>query len=319
MLIDFAQAHAKWLVGKSENIRWVFEPVNLQNPLAGKHLASHQIFSNNALGVAVYLRNEIADDGKAVAVFSALKLSFSHKAGARYLLNNDPEKVSLSLDIGGVRQLYTWLQGSTDTFRVEIARKGAPPKAIYGFRLKGGQFSRVLKASATLGCGKQVIVDVGLGYGDLFALSMYCVGFAKLLYPAIDSQVIERLLTIPGESVGLKHSESEPELFPHAKTFSVDDLPTMPSPEHSQPLEAMRNTRGLELRAVATPPDAGLIRAQKAIFAVGINKWPQKCRSVIEYIQSGATLEAMDRLIKAGNAGDFTEWNRIAVFCQNNQ
>ncbi|MNG16745.1 hypothetical protein D3C84_1006830 [compost metagenome] len=60
-------------------------------------------------------------------------------------------------------------------------------------------------------------------------------------------------------------------------------------------------------------PTPSILKQQKAIYAVAMQKWPKKNLATIEYIQEVATPEAMDRLIKAGNAGDFSEWDKIAA------
>jgi hypothetical protein len=52
-------------------------------------------------------------------------------------------------------------------------------------------------------------------------------------------------------------------------------------------------------------------RTKKAVFAVGKNQWPAKDIQTIQYIQESSDIASMDRLIKAGNAGDFTEWDKI--------
>lgn len=317
MLIDFTAVHSQYLIGSSDRGKWVFAPANPRNPMAGRYLASAQVFSNNALGVAIYLRNEIDDAGAAVAVFTGLKLSFSNKINGRYALNNDPDKVSITLDVAGVRHLYTWLQGGSHSFHHEVVRQGAAPKVINGYRTSGGQFSHTLRIMTTGHSGKPAKVDVGLGVGDVFTLSMYCIGYAKLLFPSIDGGLIDKLLLVPSGEGEAHHAGGVATNLPHAGTSGAGThlyAPGRPTPA-DEAAPVLGHGGGapspIEIRE-DTPPTPDLMRAQKAIFAVGVNKWSRRNRSVIEFIQANATAEAMDRMIKAGNRGDFSEWDRLA-------
>lgn len=308
MLVDFAEYHARHLVSRKAGDQWLYDPVNPRNPHNGKHVASRQIFSNNALGVALYVRNQLDSEFRAVGVFTALKLSFSRKVEGTYLLNKDEKHLSLALDIHGVRQLYTWVQGIQQTFRSEIVKPGTPPKSITGYRMQSGQFPHSLKAIGHTSSGEQAIIDVGLSDGDLFTLAMYCIGYCKLLYPSIDGAVIERLLAIPQIAAARGEGGGTEEKFVHAQTSdSHADIPETVSPPRSS-VEQME----LERRPDEMIPTTLMLRAQKAIFAIGMQKWPKKNRAAIEYIQDVATHAAMDRLIKAANTGDFTEWDKIA-------
>lgn len=308
MLVDFAEFHAKHLVVRRVGEAWLYEPVNPRNPHSGKHLASHQIFSNNAMGVALYVRNQLDSNFNAVGVFTALKLSFSRKIDGNYLLAKDDNHISVALDIHGVRQLYTWVTGNQLTFRTEVIKPGSKTKALIGYRMQSGQFPHALKVLGESSTGTQVIIDVGLSDGDLFTLAMFCIGFCKLLYPVIDGSVIERLLAIPLVSVVPEEGGGN-EKFVHAQAF--EQAPSWQPTNIAQSNSAKAAPR-LEQRPDEMTLTAAILNQQKAIFAVGMQKWPQKNRATIEYIQEVATPEAMDRLIKAGNAHDFSEWDRIA-------
>lgn len=306
MFIDFAGFHARHLVSRRVGNQWLYEPVNPQNPYSGKHLSSHQIFSNAALGVALYVRNQFDPDDQAVGVFTALKLSFSRKVDGSYLLAKDKQHTSVSLDLHGVRQLFTWVQGKQQTFRAEIVKPGSHPKSVSGYRMQDGQFPHALKVIGHTSNGEQVAIDVGLSDGDLFILSMYCVSYCMLLYPSIDGSVIERLLAIPQVTGG--EGTHTVEKFAHAQTFdSAEDL-------HIEAVSksSANASLALEQRPVDQLPSAEIKKQQRAIYAVGMSKWPQRNLAAIEFIQESATQEAMDRLIKAGNAGDFSEWDKIA-------
>lgn len=305
VLIDFEGFHAKHMVSKAVGNQWLYEPVNPRNPFSGKHLSTHQIFSNAALGVALYVRNRFDHDDQAIGVFAALKLSFSRKVDGRYLLAKDEQCTSISLDIHGVRQLFTWVQGKHQSFHAEIVKPGSHPKSVSGYRMESGQFPHALKVIGHTTNGDRVSIDVGLSDGDLFTLSMYCVAYCKLLYPSIDASVIERLLVIPEIRAGEGNQMAE--RFAHAQTS--DSAEDFQDETHSKP---SGNGQILEQRASDQLPNAEIKKQQKAIYAVGMSKWPQRNIATIEFIQESATQAAMDRLIKAGNAGDFSEWDKIA-------
>ncbi len=300
MLIDFAKAHHEYLQGWSENGCWVFKVANPTNPLAWKHLASHQIFSNNALGLAIAVRNDVTDKGAAKAVFTSLRMNFSSKVGGRYPLKNDPSKVSLTLGIESVRYLYSWLRGHQPTFRYDLIRKGETPKSLYGFR-SDSHFTHMLRVSTSTSDGSTHQIDVGLDAGHTFAIVMFCVGFAQLLYPSFSSQLIAEHLLIDHKDIAAgKGSQESPENHSHANTIG--------GPTYDRDVQGGTQAHSMP----ATSPERQ--KAQKAIYAVGMNKWDRKDLQVIEYIQQSAASDVMDRLIKAGNRGDFTEWERLRSF-----
>lgn len=293
MLIDFTAVHERFLKGRKEGGCWIFTPVNPDRPVSGIHLSSYQVFSSNAVGLGLYLRNEFDGDGRAIKVFAGLKLLFSHKVHNKYLLAKDENRISLTLDIGAVRPFYAWLIGSQPGFLYDLVRPGSSPMQISGFE-SDLTFPLTLRAAEFSQNGGYRKIDVGLSDTDIFHLQMHCLALAKLLYPSIsDTAIVQHLL--PRRS-----SQREPAHQPagQAPTDSVVDISAsqaLPGPE-------------ARLEQGEGPSKE---RMSLAIFGVGKNKWPAKDIQTIKYIQDYSTPEAMDRLIKAGNSGDFTEWDRI--------
>ncbi len=300
MLIDFKAEHIQYLKGRPSDSGWVYTPANPKMPAKGKYLAAHQVFSNNALNAAIYIRNDVNSAGEAISVHTALRLTFSHKAKGRYLLNDDPDKLSLNLGLGAVRELYRWLSEQQPRLEYEIVRASASPKRLQGFTLQDGQFARMLTAtefdSEAVGT---LTIQVGLSDDDVIHLQFYCLGYAKLIYPTFTDVAILQLLKAPASSTNLA---SNPFPVSHAKS---DNL--------AAPQRTQDDDRGM---AEDEPDPVRLERCRKAIYAVGMQRW-KGSRDVIEFIQDSAPIAQMDRLIKDGNAGEFTEWNRIADMFKN--
>ncbi|WGK63365.1 hypothetical protein QAO71_17640 (plasmid) [Halopseudomonas sp. SMJS2] len=300
MLIDFSAAHRTYLQGRSENGQWVFNRANPNNPHAWKHLASHQIFSNNALGIAIAVRNTISDSGAATAVFSGLRLSFSSKVGGSYPLMQDPGKISVTLGIEAARYLYSWLRGFQSSFRYDVTRRGKVPMSIVGFA-SDSHFTHTLKATTKADDGTYAHIDVGLNAGDTFTMSMFCVGFAQLLYPSFSSELVANHLLITCPVPQIAGQANPDHSLSHANDFPATGQGT--------------SQTEMDQHGVASQEHA---KAQKAIYAVGMNKWERRNLQVIEYIQQTASTEVMDQLIKAGNRGDFSGWEKLeALFTHN--
>ncbi|MHC5195122.1 hypothetical protein ACYSUW_15305 [Pseudomonas frederiksbergensis] len=295
MLIDFAAAHEQYLKGRLEDGVWVYNAVNPSKPESGIHLSTHQVFSNAGLGVALYIRNEVDEASRAVKAHSGLKLVFSHKVHGRYLLAKDKDRISLTLDIGACRHLYAWLIGAQPGFTHDLVRSGANPRQISGFETDRA-FPLTLRATEfSPGEGHRQI-DVGLSDTDIFHIQMHCVALARLLYPAMsDTALVHHMLPrkAPARAVVSGLNEAEATDTDHGQFIQEPTAPSMPT----QPAP------------IVTAPDVA--RIKKAVFGVGKNQWPEKDIQTIQYIQENSTVEAMDRLIKAGNSGDFTEWDRI--------
>ncbi|WP_409287007.1 hypothetical protein [Pseudomonas guariconensis] len=290
MLVNFEEFHQRYFQGRKCNDIWIFESVNPERPKAGVQLSTHQVFSSSgALAVALYVRNEINAAGAAIRVHAGLKLQFTRKVDGTYLLHRDPERISVVLDIGDVQKLYSWLSGNQSRLYVEAIRPGRARKNLRGFE-SDQAFALALKADEFDGAGGIRSILIGLSEADVFHLQMHCVGLAKLLYPSLSDTVVLAHLQ-PRKARTEYHCSAE------RSGAKVDG----DRPSQAGPIDAIRHG------ASASP---SLEKRRKAVYAVGMNKWPRRDIATIEEIQAGPE-EAMDRLVKAGNAGDFVEWDRI--------
>lgn len=297
MLIDFESVHATYLKGSMAAGTWAFSPVNAANPKVGMNLSTFQVFSNAGLGVAVYLRNSVDDANVAIKVHVGLKLVFSRKQEQSYLLFNDDQRITMTLDVGGVRALYAWLAGDNSRFEYEIARPGAPKKLMTGFETDQ-TFPLTLRASESDLNGGSRMISVGLSDSDIFHIQLHCLALAKLLYPCISDAAL-----IAHMKPRVRAQENS---IPSERTDA--GIHVEPSPA----LTTQATVAERKSQAVAKP-GLTIDQCKRAVYGVGKSKWPRKDIETIEYIQGGS-VEAMDRFVKAGNAGDFTEWERIYNF-----
>lgn len=293
LLIDFAAVHERYLKGRKEGLHWVFTPVNPETPVSGIYLSSYQVFSSNAVGLGLYLRNDVDAEGRAVKVFSGLKLLFSHKVHNKYPLAKDENRISLTLDIGAVRSFYAWLIGAQPGFQYDIVRPGASPKQISGFE-SDLVFPLTLRATEFSPSTGHRLIDVGLSDTDIFHCQMHCIALAKLLYPSVsDTAIVQHLV---------------PRVKFNAHAFALPSVADSAGKPDEQDPSSTAAEPGIRRERAEKPSNEQMARA---IYGVGKNKWPAQDIQTIKYIQESSTPEAMDRLIKAGNSGDFTEWDRI--------
>lgn len=297
MLIDFEFVHATYLKGSMAAGKWAYSPVNAENPKAGMNLSTFQVFSNAGLGVAVYLRNSVDDANVAIKVHVGLKLVFSRKKEQSYLLFNDDQRITMTLDVGGVRALYAWLAGETSRLEYEIARPGAPKKLMTGFETDQA-FPLTLRASESDLNGGSRMISVGLSDSDIFHIQLHCLALAKLLYPCISDAAL-----LAHMKPRVRAQEASITSEPFMAGTSVETPPMT----GTQPPVAERKPQ-----AVAKP-GLTIDQCKRAVYGVGKSKWSRKDIDTIVYIQGGS-VEAMDRFVKEGNAGDFTEWERIYKF-----
>lgn len=287
MLFNFAEKHQQFLVAREREGVWSYTPVNPCNPKAGIYLSNHQIFSNAALGAGIYLRNEL-NAGIPVKVHAGLKLLFSKPVDGRFALHNDPDHISLTLDLGGVLPFYQWLSGDISTLRYDEPRRGTKHyRMLTGFQA-GLAFELTLRATlADSVTGATRKIDVGLSGVDIFHLRTHCVGLAKLLYPTMSDDLLTTHLR--------KRSGS----MERAAAVTADQQQPLPGDDLDAP------PSGVQSAPNRTPKDCS-----RAVYGVGMGKWPRRHLPTIEFIQS-QSVEQMDALIRAGNAGDFSGWDRI--------
>ncbi|KIL03070.1 hypothetical protein [Stutzerimonas nitrititolerans] len=288
MLINFVEKHRQYLIAQEqEDGCWAYTPVNPDNGNAGIYLSNHQIFSNAALGLGVYLRNEM-NSGAAVKVHAGLKLLFSRAVNGRFALHNDPGHISITLDIGGVIPFYQWLSGDTATLRYEEPRRSREHyRMLTGFQA-GQTFEMTLRASLTDGTtGDMRTIEVGLSSADIFHLQAHCVGLAKLLYPTLSDELLTTHLR---RRVGALQAAQSAVSAGHPTPTLIDGVTIQAQAENG--------------------PRRDPAKCSRAVYGVGMGKWPRRHLPTIEFIQS-QSVEQMDTLIKAGNSGDFSGWDSI--------
>lgn len=280
MIIDFEDAHSRYLVARRDGSDWCYVPVN-ESKKAGLHLCSHQVFSTNGLGMALYLRNSYTNE-KATRVHTSVKLRFSNKVDGEYLLAKDKYGISVELSIGAAGMLYDWLTYGESRFRYEVPTPSGATKALEGFVTEDGTpILRISEYRSHEGWNK---IDVTLDSEACFHLKMHCIALGRLLYPTLGSDAVIACMRPQRRPAGWgKDSESNP----------------------------TTQTPGQTIKPAQVSSDVAAGR-RKGVFAVGINKWPAKRRDVIEHIQHNYNPDDHDRLIKSGNAGDFSEWDKIA-------
>jgi hypothetical protein len=290
--INFEELHTQFLKGSKTPHGWLYTPANPSKPGADLYVASYQAFSNNALSISLLIRNTFDRDGNATAAAPLVSLAFSHRHKGRYLLSSDPDKVVIPIYLEQAIQLFAMLRGRSPSVHIEIVRPGVPPKYLKGFPSSGAMSRFNLKAFTTDEDDAHYSVDMALAPEHVFQLQAYLIALGKLMHPWMDQRTITELFlssSMPNEDSVPATAVTRPAQA--SSGIQVDDSPRAKGPAE-QPLDPIRVT--------------------KAIFAVGVNKWPKRRRDVIRYIQDTASVETMDQLIRAGNSGDFTEWDRIA-------
>lgn len=280
VLIDFIDTHRRFLQGGITPLGWGFEPIHPERRTSAVFLSQYTAFSTNAVLVAISIRNEFNEHGLAIKAHAGLKLVFSRRVDGVYLLSKDLSRISITLDMGGVRSLYAWLLGRESSFSYESLRQGAPRKVIEGSQgSAGGKI--LLSAADYIGQKIRGHIQVCLSETDIFHFQLHCLGLAKLLYPSIsDSALIEHLTP--------RSRQSEP---PQAPTTDSHPLDEASAPNGTYTIAERR----------------------RAVYAVGVRKWPKRDLPTIEHIQQSSE-QVMDTFIKAGNAGDFKEWDRLFTF-----
>ncbi|HDS1721534.1 hypothetical protein NPS53_08495 [Pseudomonas putida] len=299
MLIDFETLHRTYLIGWPQDGSWRFTPANEREPRKGLYASSHQVFSNNALQMALSIYNAIDEEGHCVGVNHCLYLLFSRKEGGTYKLSRDPGLISFHLDLGIAGELYGLVAGHCDSIDYRVVRAGKPPKNLAGGAVYRDSRRHVVLRASTSKDGQQRSIEVELDRAALIALGAHCIGYGKLLYPSLSDATVQGLLSSPTSNfracaeIHTPVPESQPA---QSSVVNNGDHEAMPVTVHRTP--APRPHVGTELG-----------RLQKAIWAIGNQKWPSMKLPVLQAIQKLDDPEALQRLIDSGNAGDFREWD----------
>lgn len=284
MLIDFAAEHRR--IFREHGSTEFLNPEAKGNAI---HIATEQVFSNAGLGIAIAAK-DLIQDTQLKGVSCYLKLTFSHRSGGTYLLHKDPRRVTLQLNSGDARQLYTWLVGGTDVFDAEIGSPQYGLKRLSGRAEHASDDLLLIAENRIHESNEQARIPVSLNLEAQLKLQAYCIAFIRLLYPSLNDQAAAELLTLRSVSArrfGL-HSQPRAVAVEAPMAPPAADPPPKPAPERSP--EVVR----------------------KAIFAIGKQKWPAQRIDVIKYIQENVDISGMQILIDQANAGDFRRWDGLA-------
>ncbi|MFL1449342.1 hypothetical protein ACI77O_13175 [Pseudomonas tritici] len=299
MLIDFAEVHRTYLIGRMEGGAWVFTPTNATSPGVGFFPSSHQVFSNNGLQIAIYLYNSIKGNS-VTGVSHCLYLNFSHRSNGRYLLANDPERVALNLDIGVAADLYALAQGHVNQFNHSVIRSGKSPKHLYGIASIHNGSRQLTLICESAKDGRATRIEVDLNRAETIALAAHCIGYGRLLYPALSDTAI---LTLLSEN----HSESR---------ACADLEPSYHGEEGASPSQSLAQPGHTKTRACAETASrlmgSGMplsSRLSRAVWAIGQQKWAGMTLEALKAIQSLQDQSQIQRMIDEANGGDFRSWD----------
>lgn len=303
MLIDFRQLHAELLVGRAEGSNWVFTPANPTSPRTGAFPTSHQVFSNHALQIALYIYNSMSGD-QCTGVRHCLYLLFSRKVDGRYLLATDPDRIPFNLDIGVASGLYALAQGHVESYAHTVVRAGKPNKYLKGIcAYRDGV--RVLSLSCeTVKEGRSIKVEVLLDRADSIALAAHCIGYGRLLYPWLSDVAVQSLL-----------SESRPDFRACAEIADPHHQPAPPAsmPNSSETGQALGHDQAAASRPKPTATGARKSRLSSVVWAIGNQKWDRMTLDALRRIQCIPDEALLQTMVDEANAGDFKSWDAYLI------
>lgn len=293
MLIDFERLHRTYLIGRSENGSWRFTAANATEPRKGIYLSSHQVFSNQALQIALSLYNSTDEAGQCVGVSHCLFLLFTRKQDGRYLLSSDPNRLGFHLDIGVAGELYSLAVGQTSSMSYRAVRAGKAPKSISGSAIyRDGSRVIVLRADSAR-AGHPISIEIEMDRAASIALAAYCIGYGRFLYPSFSDVAVQSLLSTP-----------TPNFRACAENFTPSpvsgDEPSVPL---AQPGTSSWNQNG------AAFAKSDIAKLRKAVWAIGNQKWPKMELSALQAIQRLDDASVLQSLIDSGNDGNFKAWD----------
>ncbi|WP_162962120.1 hypothetical protein [Pseudomonas aeruginosa] len=291
MLIDFENTHRTYLVGSMVGNVWQFQPTNEREPRSGFFPASHQIFSNAALQVALHLYNNVNERGQCIGVSHCLYLNLTRKIDGVYKLNNDTGRVTFRLDLGAASDLFGFVTGAADEFSYRVVRSGRAPKFINGSSIwRDGTRVAVLRGED--GRKEAASIEVDLDRAAQITVAAFCIAYARLLYPSLGEAAVMAIMTPPQKTRACaEKNESSHRLANVTATASQKGDSTQ-----DQDCAATSQT---------------LRRLRKAIWAIGNQKWPGMTLKALQAIQASSDPGHLQELIDQGNAGDFTAWNQF--------
>ncbi|HBP1602441.1 TPA: hypothetical protein L5U90_003546 [Pseudomonas aeruginosa] len=291
MLIDFENTHRTYLVGSMVENVWQFQPTNEREPRSGFFPASHQIFSNAALQVALHLYNNVNERGQCIGVSHCLYLNFTRKIDGVYKLNNDTGRVTFRLDLGAASDLFGFVTGAADEFSYRVVRSGRAPKFINGSSIwRDGTRVAVLRGED--GRKEAASIEVDLDRAAQITVAAFCIAYARLLYPSLGEAAVIAIMTPPPKSRACAENNES--------SHRLADVTASASQKGS-------STQDQDCAATSQT----LRRLRKAIWAIGNQKWPGMTIKALQAIQALNDPGRLQELIDQGNAGDFTAWNQF--------
>lgn len=300
MLIDFLATHRKYLVAhEAEGGIWEFTPANGEDPKKGIYLATHQIFSNHALQVAIYLYNGLDERNRCTRVSHCLHLNFSHKANGSYLLDRDKARITFNLPVGEAKALYAFALGLVDHFHYRVVRPGRAPKTLTGQVVYDGGERRVILSAHASDEGARNGISLDLSSSAAVMVAAYALGYGQLLFPQLSDVTVQSMFaTVPQGFRACAERHDAPLQASQRKTES--EMPEGPSRDPS-------------FRACAEKPASGEQRAglERAVWAIGNQKWPGMKIDALRRIKALVDLNQMQQLVHEANAGDFRGWDKF--------
>jgi hypothetical protein len=294
MLVDFKEVHSRYLQPVISGRSVTYNAANPDNPKLGFFPASHQIFSNNALQVALYIYNPgDMNQGQCSSVSHCLYLNFTNKSQGQYLLNNDSDRITFQLDVGVAKSLYQFTTGLTSKFEYRAVRQGKAPKVLKGYVENNGKEEVVVLEAATVNDVGNNIIRVQLSASSGMALSAYALGYARLLYPSFSDMALLSMFSIVRQA---------------APTAS-----TPKSPSEEAPLAHFPGAAEPQIRACAdlAPQPSNSHRDKRlarVIWAIGNQKWHNMRIDALQAIQAEPDTR-LQELIDQANRGDFRQWD----------
>nr|WP_192963242.1 hypothetical protein [Pseudomonas fluorescens] len=296
-MIDFDNCHRTYLVGHSDGGAWRYTPANLNDPRKGMFLSSHQVFSNNAMQIALSLYNSVDGAGNCVGVSHCLYLLFSRKQEGKYLLSGDTSRLNFHLDIGIAGELYDLALGHSDTFFYRVVRSGKAPKSITGKAVyRDGRRVVALRAD-TAREGRAHSIEVDMDRSATIALGAHCIGYGRLLYPSLSDAAVCSLLSTPvpyfracAENSGVNHPSSN-------EKATASPCHNASHPTNSAPVSS------------PSAPSQTVVKLRSAVWAIGKQKWPRMELVALQAIQRLEDAAQLQELVDSGNKGDFRGWD----------
>lgn len=288
VLIDFEEVHRTYLIPMYRDGNWTYQPTNAENPKLGRHVSTHQIFSNNGLQVAIYLYNSVTEAGLCSGVSHCLHLTFSRKDKGKYLLSKDEQRITFNFDLGKAKAIYGFVMGLRDDLNVRVVRTGRSPKTLLG-RGEVREGERIVTLTADSPKGS---VSVELSETAQFVLAAHALAYGRLLFPSLTDCAIQQMF-LPAPVVFRACAETE---------TTGTDTEGAPISDFNACAEQTLAQRHLE----ASPQRDKL---KRVVWAIGQKKWPAMRLDALQRIQNEASLPDMQRLVDEANSGSFLGWD----------